>query len=321
MIGATDVAGSLVSVLAGNSTAVNTQLNAAMEQESTGHVANDYAGLGVSAGISLNLNPQVAHLKTWQSNIDAATGRLNVAQSALTQISAVCSNFYAQSETINGAGVSNISSVAADAKLALVQVAQLFNTKDGDIYVFAGQDTSNPPLPSTDPAVLSAGLLAVPQGTAPYSSTLGTAVPTVEVGDGQTVQIGLLANKNTLATSTGTNTTGSYARDIMQGLATLASLTDGPTAQATAAGVATQLHDALAAISTEQGALGDVQSTLTTRQTGLVALQNAVTNQVSNVQDVDLAATLTKVQSLQTQLQASYQLIAGVKNLSLSNYL
>ena len=34
-----------------------------------------------------------------------------------------------------------------------------------------------------------------------------------------------------------------------------------------------------------------------------------------------MAATLTKLSSLQTQLQASYQVIAGVKNLTLASVL
>ena len=37
--------------------------------------------------------------------------------------------------------------------------------------------------------------------------------------------------------------------------------------------------------------------------------------------DADLAATLTQLSTAQTQLQASYQLIAGVQNLSLAKYL
>jgi flagellar hook-associated protein 3 FlgL len=320
MIEAAGLGSGLLAALAGDSSAIRTQLDTALQQESTGRVSDSFSGLGSAARVSLDLAPSVAHLQTWQSNIDAATTRLDVTQSALTQISQIASSFYAQTNNINSIGTSEVSSIAADAKLALQQVAQLVNTKSGDTYVFAGQDTTNPPIPNTDPAIVSAGILATPATTAPFSTTLGTAVPTVEVGDGQTVQIGLLANQNTLSTSTGT-TTGSYMKDILQSLATLAGLTDGPTAQTTAATVRSQLQSAIGALSNEQGALGDIESSLKTRQTTLAATQTAVTAQVSNVQDVDLAATLTKVQSLQTQLQASYQVIAGVKTLNLSNFL
>ena len=53
-------------------------------QASTGLVADNYAGLGTGAPVSLDLQPQIANLQTWQNNVDAATGRMSVAQSALT---------------------------------------------------------------------------------------------------------------------------------------------------------------------------------------------------------------------------------------------
>jgi flagellar hook-associated protein 3 FlgL len=292
-----------------------------LEQQSTGLVSQTYSGLGVNAQTSLDLNPAVAHLQTWQNNIATASSRLDVAQSTLTQINQIATNFYAQTNNINDVGVSEVSTIASSAKLALQQVAQLLNNKVGNVYVFSGQDTGNPPIPNTDPTYLASAVLAVPQTTAPFSTTISSSVPTIEVGEGQTVQIGLLANQNTLSVSTGSSTTGSYTRDILQGLATLAGLTTGAAAQAGAATAQKLLNGAITSLSDEQGALGQIQSNLTYRQTNMASMQAALTTQLSSVQDVDAAATITKVQALQTQLQASYQLIAGVKGLSLSNFL
>jgi flagellar hook-associated protein 3 FlgL len=321
MITATTGPSGILGTLTTDSGAVKSQLDTALEQESTGLVSQSYAGLGANAQISLDLNPQVAHLKAWQNNIASATSRLAITQSVLTQINQIATNFYAQSNNINNVGVSEAGTIAASAKQALQQVAQLLNTKDGNVYIFAGQDTGNAPIPDTSAATLSAAALAVPQTAAPFSATISSTVPTVEVGEGQSVQIGLLANQNTLSVSTGATTTGSYTRDIMQGLATLAGLTPGAAAQTGAEAAGTLLSGAITALSDEQGALGEIQSGLTARQTALSATQSALTDQVSNVQDVDAAATITKVQSLQTQLQASYQLIAGAKSLTLSNFL
>ncbi|MEA2739844.1 MAG: Bacterial flagellin C-terminal helical region, partial [Acetobacteraceae bacterium] len=47
----------------------------------------------------------------------------------------------------------------------------------------------------------------------------------------------------------------------------------------------------------------------------------ALSGQLSSVQDVDMAATLSKLTSMQTQLQASYRLITGENSLSLVNFL
>ncbi len=310
----------LLTRLADNSAAVRRQLDAATTQASTGRIAEAYAGLGVGAKTSLDLRPQVTHAAAWQANIDSATGRLGVAQSALSSISTIAANFFAKSGAINGLNPSEGSSIAASARVALAQVGQLLNSKAGDVYVFAGQDTANPPLPDASAAAVGSAVLASDTATAPFSASLGTAVPTVEVGEGQRVQVGVLANRNTL-TPSAAPTTGSYMRDILKSLATLANATDGPGLQATAASAHALLGSAVGAIAVESGALGDVQSSLAARHTQLGDTVIALNAQVDSAENVDMAATLTKVSLLQTKLQASYQLIAGVKSLNLAQYL
>jgi len=100
MIGVTGFApfGQLIA----NAEATHTRLNNLTNQASTGLIANNYAGLGSGSSVSLNLRPQIANLQTWQNNVDAATGRMSVTQSALTQIQSIASNFYAQLNNVQG---------------------------------------------------------------------------------------------------------------------------------------------------------------------------------------------------------------------------
>ncbi len=310
----------LLARLAGNSAVVRRQLDTATMQASTGRIAETYAGLGVGAKTSLDLRPQVTHAEAWQANIDGATGRLGVAQSALSGISKIAADFFAKSGAINGLVPSEASSIAASARVALEQVGQLLNSKAGDVYVFAGQDTANPPLPDTSAATVGAAVLASDTATAPFSATLGTAAPTIEVGEGQRVQVGVLANQNTL-TPSAAPTTGSYVRDILKALATLSNATTGPGLQATAADAHALLGSAVGAVAVEAGALGDVQSSLSARRTQLGDTVTALNAQVDSAENVDMAATLTKLSLLQTKLQTSYQMIAGAKNLTLAQYL
>ncbi len=136
-----------LSKLIQDSAATQRRLDALTNQVSTGLVGDTYAGLGSGASVSLNLQPQVANMQTWQNNVDAATGRMSVAQSALTQIQSIASYFYAQLNAVDGVNAGAVDSIAASARDALGQVADALNTKDGDVYVFAGQDTANPPVP------------------------------------------------------------------------------------------------------------------------------------------------------------------------------
>ena len=319
-INSTPVNNALIARLADNSAVVRRQLDTATTQASTGRIAETYAGLGVGAKTSLDLRPQVTHAAAWQANIDSTTGRLGVAQTALSSISTIAADFFAKSGAINGLNPSEASNIAASAKVALEQVGQLLNSKAGDVYVFAGQDTANPPLPDTSAAVVGAAVLASDTATAPFSATLGTAPPTVEVGEGQRVQVGVLANRNTL-TPSAAPTPGSYARDILKAQATLANATPGPGLQAMAADTHALLGSAVGAIAVESGALGDVQSSLAARRTQLGDTVIALNAQVDNAENVDMAATLSKVSLLQTKLQTSYQLIAGAKSLNLAQYL
>ena len=310
----------LLSSLVDNSANVRNQLALVQQQVATGRVSESYAGLGNQARTSLDLRPQIAHYAAWQSNIDAAQGRLDVTQSALSSISSIAADFFARANSLDSTDPQNVGVLAQSARTALQQVAGLLNSKSGDTYVFAGFDTSNPPVPDTDPTVLSTALLASDTATPPFSSTLSTSVSQVEVGEGQTVSIGLLANKNTLAVSSAP-TTGSYFRDVLKSLASLAGLSAGPGAGTTVKAARDSLDSAISALATETGALGVTQNSLVQRKAGLAQLSTALGTQLSSVEDVDAAAAITKASALQTQLQASYQIIAQSRNLSLANFL
>jgi flagellar hook-associated protein 3 FlgL len=367
MIGVTGFApfGQLVA----NAETTHKQLDKLTNQASTGLIANDYAGLGNGASVSLNLRPQVASLQTWQNNIDAATGRMSVAQSALTQIQSIASNFYSQLNNLQRTNASAVDTIAASARDALQQVAGLLDTQDGGVYVFAGQDSGNPPVPdpnniantTANPngffATISAAVsqlgqpgynatqvaqatLAASEFTgaagppSPFSDYLSQndppALPSVQVGQGQTEITGLSASHNGLISqsapdNTNFTTTGSYMRDVLRALATIGSLSSTQVNVADFPSLVqntrTCLSGAVSAMAQDAGALGNVQSLFSATQSRLADTQTAMTSQVSSAEDVDMAATLSQLSLVQTQMQASYQLIATLNGLSLAKFL
>ena len=114
-------------------------------------------------------------------------------------------------------------------------------------------------------------------------------------------------------------------RDLLRSLATIGSLNSS---QANASGFTglvsdtnASLGDAITAMASDAGRLGNVQTSLTNIQTALSDTVTALTSQVSSVQDVDMAATLSQLQLVQTQMQSSYQLIASYSSLSLVKFL
>lgn len=348
--------GMMTSLIADNS-AIKAKLDQLTTQISSGMVGNTYAALGANAGVSLNLNPQIATLQTWQNNINAAAGTMQVTQTAMTQLQQIAANFVAQTTNLEGADPSEVDSIAADAQQALVQVADLLDTQDGNTYVFAGIDSANPPVP--DPGdILSSGFftqinaqvtqlgaqgaattaantLAIASsnaaGTSPFSTYLSQPAsslqaPAIQIGQGQTATVGLLASANLAASATPSATsTGSYMRDLMMALATIGSMSS---AQTTDSDFTTLVQDtnatltnAVNAMAEDSGVLGNTQANLTANQTTMADTATALTTQVGDVQDVDVAQAMTNLTLVQTQLQASYQVIAGMSGLSLAKFL
>jgi flagellin-like hook-associated protein FlgL len=351
--------GGLAGTAIADSTTIKQQLDKLTQQAGDGYVADSYAGLGAgSATTALSLAPQIAGLQASQNDIAAATATMGVAQTALTQISSIASNFYAQVVNLNGLDPSEVDSIASDAQGALQQVAGLLDTTEGGSYVFGGQDTENPPVPDPD-AITSSGFytqiqtavaglsangaaatiastLAIASsnatGTSPFSAalsqpaaTLANFRPVVANAPGQQTPIGIVASANGDAVSTGTSTTGSYTRDILRALATIGSLSSSQVSTAGFSSVVSDVYNslggAITALNQDAGVMGDRQTALQTLATTQSNIATALQTQLGNVQYVDTAQTLSALTQTQTRLQASYQLISGLQSLSLAKYL
>jgi flagellar hook-associated protein 3 FlgL len=344
----------LVGSLAISSEKIQQNLDTLTEQVGTGLIANSYAGLGSGAGISLNLSPQVAALQTYQTNISSATGQMGVMQAAMTQIGSIASGLVAQLPTLNNLDPANVDSVAANARQSLQQLTDLLNTQDGGVYIFSGEDSGNPPVPSGD-NILSSGFYtqinnAVSQlttngaastdaatlqiasstdpSTSPFSDYLnqgGAVAQTVVTGSASNVTTGILANANAAIVSSGTDTTGSYMKDLMRALATIGSLSGSqagdPNFGQLVQDTTTSLNDAVSAMNADIGVMGNRQTELTNIGSTMASTQTALSGQIGNAQDVDMASTLSQLTAVQTQLQASYRLINAAQTLTLANFL
>ncbi|MGE0418021.1 MAG: flagellin [Acetobacteraceae bacterium] len=342
--------------LVADSAALKRQLDTLNAQAGSGRVADTYAGLGAGARVSLDLRPAVENVHGWQANIDAATLRMDVTRSAMTAIQQVASDLRTQLDGLNGLNPEQVDMVAANARSALVQVGSLLNSQAAGVYVFAGQDTANPPVPNADTLTSSgfftqiaaavgalspngaaatvASTLAIAQsnvaGTSPFSTYLSQpasnlATPEAEVGLRRTIGTGMLASANVAVTSQGGSTTGSYMRDLLRALATVGSLrstqVDTPGFSDLVQDVRTGVTDAIAAMAGDVGVMGDRQSSLTDIRSHLDETEVSLSRQLGSVESVDMAETLSRLSLVQTQLQASYQLINGVNGLSLIKFL
>jgi flagellar hook-associated protein 3 FlgL len=328
------------------------------DQISTGRKGNSYAALGTEAPKAMDLRAEIGRRETYQNMIGQTLSKVQVTQSVLNRIGAIAEKFAASSTKLMGAAKpEEIQIQAGQAKAALVEVANLLNEEYAGEYLFGGADTHNPPIPNPN-AIATTGMaekiadevatLDATNATTVLSAITGWATdddPLVtpfseylETGEGETegrrnllasdnerIDYGILANRNAAVVSSG-ETTGSWARDLLRGLASIAGLTPeksqlGQSYASFVTKVQEGLRSSVDALALERGALGVTEARLESVRTLHESVSVSLTLQVSDLEEVDMAKTITSFQATQTQLEASYRAIAMAQQLSLTRFL
>lgn len=350
----------MLSRLNADTQVLRARLQTLTQQSSSGFKSEALGDLGADQPRALDIKSEIARQQTYSSAIAAAGARATATQGVLGQLQSIAQNF---ADTValklDPNDPQGITAAATAAKDALGQVAKLLDSQQAGQYLFGGTDLANPPIPNAAgiatsgfasqiatavgtlgggnaAAVLASAVTAAGSnaaGVTPFSAflsdpTTGLNEPrrAVPSADGQTVAYGISANRNAVAVSAGATATGSWARDLLGGLAVIANLTPASAASQPdftqlASGVQGWLKGAETTLADEQGALGQTQAQLTATQTAQSHTVDALTTQLSGLQEVDMATTITKLQGTQVALQASYSAISQLGSLSLVSFL
>ncbi|HEY8610457.1 MAG TPA: flagellin [Roseomonas sp.] len=344
--------------LVAQSASIKSQIEVLTAQSADGRRGTYYGDIAGDARRAISLRAEIDRRETHATAIGRSLGRTGAAQEALERLSAIAEDFLSQAGKITTADSTRITALASNARQAIGEVAGLLNEQHAGEYLFGGADSVNPPIPdpagimgtdmATDiaaavgtlaagnsAAVLAATLAAatnVTAGETPFSDYsldpsrgLAEARPTTLTGDGEQVGTGLFANRNAAASTEGSEA-GGWSRDLLRGLMTLASLTAGKTAagqdfDAIVASVTGSLKSAMNALGEEAGALGLSETRLESARTRHSEMQVTIESQLADVEEVDLATTLTALQDTQTRLQASWQALSMLSRLSLTDFL
>lgn len=338
---------------------LRTRMQALTRQVTTGLKAQAPGDLAPQMPRALDLRAEIGRRDTYGAAIGQALSRSAATQQALGRLGEIARQFGDDvAMKLDANNPEGLAFAAAQARAAMVEVGQLLNTKQGDEYLFGGTDFANPPVPDPDglPSGGMASRIAAAIGTlgpgnaaavatatraaalddsagvTPFSAFLsdparGLAEPrrSVPSADGTTTEVGIFANRNAAATSAG-ETTGGWARDLLRGLASIAALGPAQTGSqadflALAGTIRGGLQSAAKALADEQGALGLTEQRLEGVQTRHTEMRDALQGQLAGIEEIDLAATLTRLQSTKTTLEASYNVIGTLGALSLTNFL
>ncbi|RAI59338.1 flagellin [Roseicella frigidaeris] len=351
-----------VSVLArmeADTAALRLRVETLTRQQATGRKTDSIGDLGAQLPQALTLHAEIARHGVYGTAIDTALTRASVTQTALQRLGDIASEFADKlAVTLDPNDTSSLSLIATRARTAMVEVGQILNTQSGGEYVFGGSDFANPPVPDPDglpnsglatriasavatlgggnaaavAAATRAAALDDSAGVSPFSAFLsdaasGAAEPrrSVTTGDGQTVAYGIAANRNGAAVSAG-ETTGSWARDLLRGLASLAALTPAQASsasdyQAFATTIRQGLKSAENALADEQGALGQTEARLQAVKDRQSTVTDTLKTQLAGIEEIDLATVLTRLSATKSVLEASYTAIGQLSSLTLTHYL
>jgi flagellin-like hook-associated protein FlgL len=341
-----------------NASILRERLTLLGEQVSTGRKGSSYAVLDTDAPKSMDLRGEITRRGAYQSAISQTLSKIQVTQDVLDQIAAIADKFAADTAKLLGATKPEAIQIqAGQARAALKEVANLLNEKFNGDFLFGGSNAHQPPIPDpdniltsgmatgiatevasltpTNAATVLANTKALAQsdvlGVTPFSVFISTGPGATEgrrnvlSGDGQRIDYGLFANRNGSVISSG-ETTGSWARDLMRGLASIAALTPGQSQLGQGytdlvTTVQQGLKSAVSALALERGSLGVVEESIQSKSDLHERVTLTLTLQVSDVEEVDMAKTITSFQATQTQLEASYRAIAIAQQLSLTRFL
>ena len=329
------------------------------EQISTGRKGSSYAALRSDAPKSMDLRAEITRREAYQSTIGQTLSKVQITQDVLDRIGAIAEKFTAGTAKLLGAAKpEEIQIQAGQAKAALVEVANLLNENYFGEYLFGGSNTHEAPIPNPDGIVTgtmvagitaqvgslngtnAASVLTVTKGLAssnaaagatPFSDFLQTGIGATEgrrnvlSSDNERIEYGILANKNAAVVSGG-ETTGSWARDLMLGLARIAGLTPeksllGDSYTNFITTTRQGLQSSVDTLALERGALGVAEARLESTKNFHASVTISLTLQVGEIEEVDMAKTISFLQATQTQLEASYRAMSISQQLSLTRFL
>jgi flagellar hook-associated protein 3 FlgL len=286
------------------------RLNTSQQQVASGNVSSDYAGIGGKTSALEAARASAARAAAYQTNTQTALNQVDLQDTQLTQLSKIADQLH--QAVLTAIGNNDATGFMTDVQSIFDQASQILNAKDANgNYLFGGDKDNTPPFTATSLSQLA--------GMADVSDAFdnGTQKKSVMVGDGQPVQIGVLASD--------------IGTQLMQSLKDIASFDAGPTGgfsatltQAQATFLSSEAPTAGAASSNlnlSTAANGYVYNRLNDASDQQTALSTLYKGFVSNIEDVDMGTAVTQLNMNQTALQAALQVTAQLGQISLLNYL
>jgi len=318
---------------------------------STGRKADLMADLGNQATADVDLRNAYTETTEYKSTTDLVGTRLDVMQTAISNIKDAIDKARTQALTANSPVTRQ--QLQSMAKTAIDQINSLLNTQFGGRALFAGvqtdtqamqgQNTVNPAtslsptqavaqiIANLGPMTDAASAVAVANGpdgisslfdntnsnpNLQYSSTFyngaTTGTLTARIDRGQEIDYGVRADDPAL-------------RESLQGLYMLAAMPSSSVSDDTYTAwqneALTHLNNGFQGVVNMAGDLGFKQSAVADAATRHTSTLTQLNTQIANLEQADPYETAAKLNQLQTQLEATFQVTARMSQLTLTKFL
>jgi|SRR6185437_1179700 len=288
------------------------QLDTTQAQVASGKVSNNYTGLGDKVAVLEAARTAANKADAYQASTTMAVNQADLQDSQLSSLSDLA-NQLRQAITTSVAN-NDGTTLMASAQGIFDQVSQILNTKDANgNYLYGGDKDNTPPFNVSSLSQLA----ALPSVASAFSN--GTLKKSVMVGDGQSVQVGVLASD--------------IGSGLMQTLKDLAGFDAGPNGNFAGTANLTQAQnnflsgeiqtsvDAASGVNSAAAANGFVYNQLKDAADHLTSLSTLYKGFVSNLEDVDMPTAISQLNQNQVALQAALQVTSQLNKVSLLNYL
>jgi flagellar hook-associated protein 3 FlgL len=291
---------------------LKSQANDLQSQVSTGLKSQQYSGLGAAASQVANLQAAVSHHQDYLDTIGTVQQRIQEQTTALSTIESISQKF---SQLLpSGAFNATPTDIQTQAKALLQELSDFLNTSDGSRYLFSGSLTNTAPVDFADlPSPGSLGAAVNGQVPTGYYAGNNTAQK-AKIDDNVTVSYGVTADNPAI-------------ENIVRVANYLANLPAGSPSASNPADVAamdqaaTLMTQGVAGLQQIQGTLALQSSQLQTVQQTHQNFINLAQTNIQSLESVDPATAITQLNQLEISLQASYQAVSTLQQLSLVNYL
>ncbi len=339
------------------------RFNEVQKQIATGKKSDTFGGYAPVARTVINLQNEFSRRESYINSIAIAQPRLAATQTALGRISTIMGDIQKTALSAAGTGPKDANLIRQQAQSSLKELTSLLNTKSDGQYIFAGSDSANAPIPSDDLmggtsslftdisarlsqidgtpgntlddvlADINALAMDDTSGRTIFSASLSAPKPvgtqdeaprSIAADDGQRVAVSpqSISYKDPTAPA---DSTGSWVRDLMRDLMTLASAPDSLINSADGEAMMGRIAGNM---DREMVSLGRTTANLAMSQRSLDALSEkhadmrvALKSQSSNVEDIDYTEAAARLKILETQLQSSWTILSRLGSMSLANFL